>query len=221
MTALQIFNEARFLSELDANDVTDAQLFVLINNAISDQVKFVAGLQEDFLVKDGAAQNLVSGTSDYTLATDVLQLSQVRLKLDGTNQYVAQRRSRSSDTELNSESESISAPVYETITQSSATEFIIRLFPTPTANVTDGLNYTYVFRPADLTTTSQVPVTPPELHPALVQELVKHLKQRDESPSGVSIAIREISNIYENYRLQIGQRDTDRRQGFSSPIFQD
>lgn len=207
--------------ELDSNDVTDAQLFVLLNNAISDQIKFVSGLQEDFLLKEGTAIDLVADTTDYTLGTDILQLKQVRLKLDGTNEYVAARRDLGLDVELNSQTETIQQPKFTTITQTDSTEYIIRLFPTPTTNVTDGLKYWYILRPAALSSTASIPVTPPELHPVLVQELVKRLKQREDNPSGVSIALREISTLYNNYRLQIGQRNISRRQGFVGPLFEE
>lgn len=222
MTVQQIYDEARFLANVTSNDVSDAQLLVLLNNSVSDQISFVAGLREDFLLKAGTSQNIVASTTDYTLATDVLQLKRLELSFDGTNFYVATRKDLLEDTNLNSTAtESTASPKWIAITQSGATSFVIRIQPTPTLSVTNGLRYWYIARPAAMTTGTDVPVTPPELHPALVQDLVRLLKQRDGMEAAVSVALRDKESILARYKNQMAQRNLDQQETFYAKAFEE
>lgn len=219
MTVSQIFDKVRLLGRYDVQDVTNAQLFVLLNNGVEDQVRFVAGLREDFLLKAGTSQNLVSGTSDYTLATDILQLKKVEVALDGANFYVAARKDLNEITDLVNTTEISSSPKYTPITQTSATEFIIRISPSVTANVTNGLRYWYIARPAALSSTSEVPVTPPELHDALVQRMLSDLKQRDGNASEAEFALTRELQIHRDWKTQLGTRSIDKWEGFYAREF--
>lgn len=221
MTVQQIFDKVRFLTHLDTSDVTDSQLYRLLNDAVSEQIKFVAGLREDFLLKQGTSINLVADTDDYTLATDILQLKRVEVALNGTNYYVAYRKDLVEDIDLINETEVMASPKYIPITQTSSTEFIIRLQPGPTVNVTDGLRYWYILRPAALSSTAQVPVTPPELHEALVQLVVKQLKQRDSDARGMGLAEREVNKSYTRYASGFDKRTIDEQERFYAPVFEE
>lgn len=178
MTVEQIFDKARFITTTDSNDVTDAQLFRLLNDDIIDKAEFVSSMKQDFLLKPATAINLVASQSDYTLATDILKIKKVVVSYDGTNSYIAYPRDLNLDLDLNSQDESTNEPFYTFIDQTDSTEVKIRLYPTPTSNVTGGLNYWYVARPTALTLTTETPVTPPELHDSHVQSLVKIIAQK-------------------------------------------
>lgn len=221
MTVQQIFDKIRFITQTDTNDATDAQLLRLINDGVSSQVEFVSNLRDDFLLKAGTSINLVGGTSDYTLATDILQLKKVEVALDGNNYYVAYEKDLNEITDLVNAAtrEPMSSPKYTKLTQTGATEFIIRISPYPTANVTNGLKYWYILRPAALTQGSDVPVTPPELHPALVQYAVRDLKQRMGDTAGMRLADGLVANMHEEYKRQVGTRNIDIWEGFESVPF--
>lgn len=219
MTSQAIFDKVRLLGRYDTADVTNTQLFQLLNNAVEDQARFVAGLREDFLLKQGSSQNLVSGTSDYTLATDILQLKKVEVALDGSNFYVATRKDLNEITDLVNTTETTSSPKYTPITQSSSTEFIIRISPSVTANVTNGLRYWYIIRPAALSSLSDVPVTPPELHDALVQRMLSDLKQRDGKGSEAEFAMTRELQIHRDWKQQVGTRTIDKWEGFYAREF--
>lgn len=219
MTVLQITDKVRFITRLDTNDVSDAQLYRLLNDAVSEEMKFVTSMHEDFLLKQGTDINTVSGTSDYTLATDIIQLKKMTLSNDGTNYYVAYEKDLNDVTNLISTTESFSEPKYSKITQTSASEFIIRFYPTPTATVTAGIKYWYIQRPAALTLTTETPVIPPELHNVLVQRCIKELKQRDGDLAGVRISEDQIAIEEEKYKRGIAQRNIDTWEGFNQPVF--
>lgn len=219
MTVLQITDKVRFITRLDTNDVSDAQLYRLLNDAISEEMKFVTSMHEDFLLKAGTDINTVASTSDYTLATDILQLKKMTISNDGTNYYVAYEKDLNDVTDLIGMTEYVSEPKYSKITQTSALEFIVRFYPTPTASVTSGIKYWYIARPAAITTGTDVPVIPPELHPVLVQRCIKELKQRDGDLAGVRITEDQIAIEEEKYKRGIAQRNIDTWEGFNQPTF--
>ncbi len=219
MTVTQIFDKIRFLTRLDTNDASDTQLFRLLNDSITEEMKFVTSMHQDFMLKQGTSINLVSGTNEYTLATDILQLKKVMVSTDGTNYYVAYEKDLNLVTDLINQTESTNEPKYSKLTQTSSTEFIIRLYPSITGNVTNGLQYWYIQRPAVLTLTSETPVIPPELHPVLVQRVIKDLKQRDMDASGVSIAQGQVEIEEEKYKRGVAQRNIDTWDGFNQPQF--
>jgi len=216
MTVQQIFDKIRFIGRYTENDATDAQLLSLLNNAVKDQVKFVTALRQDFLLKSGTAIDLVSGTDDYTLATDIMQIKQIQLALDGTNYYTATRKDLNQASDLVNETEVMSAPKYITIGQSNSTEFKIRIQPSVTNSVTSGLKYWYIARPAELTLTTETPVTPEDLHPALAQKVLQDLKQRDGDSVGMRLANQEEKNLLDRYRSGVSQRNIDNWDGFVS-----
>lgn len=220
MTAQQIVDKIRFITQTDSNDATDAQILRMINDGISSQIEFVSNLRQDFLLKQGTSINLVNGTSDYTLATDILQLKKVTVALDGTNQYVAYEKDLNEITDLVNAGtlEAMSSPKYTKLTQTDATKFDIRISPYPTVNVTAGLQYWYIARPAAVTI-SDTPVTPPEIHPALVQYVVREMKQRMGDTAGMRLADSLVSNMHEEYKRQVGTRNIDIWTGFESPPF--
>ncbi len=221
MTVQNIFDKVKFISQIDAVDVSDVQLYRLLNDAISEQIKFVSGLRDDFLLKEGTAINLVADTSDYTLATDVLQIKKMKLSYDGSNFYVAYEKDLNEVTDLVNETEAQSAPKYTFIDQTNSTELKIRIHPTPSSNVTNGLAYWYIARPAELSSSSEVPVTPPELHSALVQTMIRDLKQRSGDSSGLQLADMEVQKMNAEYRNGIGTRNIDKWEGFYAPTFQE
>ena len=179
----------------------------------------VSGLRQDFMLKPGTAINLVSGSNAYTLASNILQLKKVTLSYDGSNSYVAYRKDLNEISNLNAETESQSAPKYTFINQPDNSASIIQLHPTPDASVTSGLSYWYIARPAALATTTQIPVTPDELHPNLVQIMVRDLKQRDGDATGMRLAETEIQKMNEEYKLGLGQRNIDSWDGFYASEF--
>jgi hypothetical protein len=176
-------------------------------------------MHQDFLLKQGTSINLVAGTNDYTLATDILQLKKVMVSIDGTNYYVAYEKDLNMVTDLINQTETYNEPKYSKLTQTSASEFIIRLYPNITTSVTSGLQYWYIQRPAALSSGSEVPVIPPELHPVLVQRMIKDLKQRDMDTNGVSIAQGQIEIEEEKYKRGVAQRNIDNWDGFEQPQF--
>lgn len=222
MTVSEIFDKVRFMGQYTSNDASDTQLFKLLNDAMSDELKLVLTVREDYFLKSATAINLVAGTSDYTLATDILQLKQVQVAYDGTNYYVAYRKNLSEATDLiNSNIESTTSPKYITITQTASTEFLIRLQPTPTANATSGLKYWYIQRPAVLSSTSSTPAIPTELHPVLAQRMLQDLKQRDADSVGMRLAAQEAERLRETWKLSIAERNIDRYDAFYQPTFEE
>ncbi len=221
MTVQNILDKIRFITNTDSNDATDAQLLRLINDGVSSQVEFVSNLRDDFLLKAGTTANVTANTSDYTLDTDILQLKKVEICLDGSNFYVAYEKDLNEITDLVNTTEATTSPKYTKLTQSGATEFIIRISPTPTVSVTNGLRYWKILRPAALTTGSEVPVTPPEIHPVLVQYAVRELKQRMGDTAGMRLADSLIASMHEEYKRQVGTRNIDIWEGFYSPPFEE
>lgn len=222
MTTQQIFNKVRFIGQYAENDATDSQLFDLLNNAITDELKMVLTVREDFLLKEGTAQDLVADQSDYTLATDILQIKQIQVALDGSNFYVAYRKNlNEADDLINTTTESQSEPKYITITQTDSTEFIIRLQPTPSEAVTDGLKYWHIQRPADISSLVTVPVIPLELHPVLVQRMLQELKQRDADSVGMRLAAGEAERLRISWKGSISERNIDRWEGFYQRPFEE
>jgi hypothetical protein len=166
--------------------------------------------------------NISNGVSDYSLASDILQLKKIITNMDGTNSYVAYEKDLNLVTELNTTVESSTAPVYSKITNASGTEFQIRLYPTPTMDVSGGLNYWYISRPAQVNASlgaSFTPVTPPEVHPALVQMMVRDLKQRDGDYNGMNLAQNQIMMAHQAYKSGVSQRNIDTYEGFVANDF--
>lgn len=219
MTVQEIFDQVRFEARADADDADNTQLFRLLNNAVVTLTHFVAGLRQDFLLKQGTSINLVAGTSDYLLATDILQLKRLQVALDGSNFYAATPKDLVLDTAANALAESRAQPRYVIIASSDATEFKIRIEPTPAANVTNGIQYFYVFRPAVLTLTSETPVIPTPLHEALSQIMISKLKKRSGDLNGMGAADQKVASELSNYKSQVGQRKVDDQEGFDVPIF--
>lgn len=221
MTVGDILTNVRFLGQYNTLDGDNPQLIALLNDIVADEIKVVASVREDYFLKEGTALDLVAGEDTYDLSSDILQLKQVQISYDGQNYQVAYRKNLNEADELNRETEAQAAPKYITVDQTEATEFKIRLQPTPQQAVTGGIRYWYIQRAPKLTDTTDTPILPPELHPVLVQRLLQMLKQRDGDLQGMAVAQQEANRVRQEWKTSISERNIDRWEGFYQSIFEE
>lgn len=143
--AEMVTNVASLINQSLADDTltitrTEVKAFLNIGYAISRNA--LLSMSEDYGVRLARAE-VKASENYYLLPTNCRKLRRVEVSYDGTNYYRVQRINRNA-IEFPDRSWSESAPCYSLVGNN------IELFPTPTANVTNGLRLWYVEDNGDL-----------------------------------------------------------------------
>jgi len=130
------------LKDTGGTNYTAAEILVYINEAVRMLARRVAVLSPDFWLQTGQAyiktQNVVSGTASYDLPTDLYET--LKVTLTSSAGVVDPLDQLDLDRLVDSDAEG-----YAFVNAK------LKLFPTPTASVTSGLNHYYVAIPAACT----------------------------------------------------------------------
>jgi hypothetical protein len=168
MNLNQIRTQARFKSGItNTTTLTNAEIDALVKNAYDFICQKIAQINEDFFEEQKTKANLVQNTGMYALPSDMMKFKQLRIAYSAPSSeddyFVATPYDPASV-------DSVSVDEIETATSNpivDITNNYIRIYPKPTANVTNGLELYYIAKPSSLTNTGDIPVFPAEWHDLL------------------------------------------------------
>lgn len=142
VTLSQIKTRVRDLVDAESADfIDDAELLRYINEGIKKCEAWIHKLNEDYYVKD-ATISLVSGTSEYSLPSDIYAQKIRRIMFDNGNDKTYEILPiRVEETPYIESNEAYFR--YRLVFNSSDSK-IIKLYPTPTANDSTSVTITYI-----------------------------------------------------------------------------
>ena len=137
VTAQILINEVRYELKDDATNpnFVDAELLVYLSDAQEDLVQKIGAIWPDYWLRTGETyldtQNIVSGTANYNLPADLYQIIDVSVEdAAGDTTFI--------DPIALTRTEDAAADGYRLLNND------LYLYPTPDANVANGLNIYYV-----------------------------------------------------------------------------
>lgn len=204
MTPATIRTTVRNLAGLPSTDdlLTDSIIDQFVYDAQLEMVRgaLMRGIYPHNLRRE-ASVNLVSGTAEYAVSTDVLAFIRVRAK-NASGNWITLTRAMKEDLDdaepdwqdSNSEYQTGGAPAYfwaagqeDDTGSSDFGKYLLGVGPTPNYNSTNGLTVRYVCKPVALSTlaaaSKSVIYIPEEFHDALCQKAAyRFLSEMTENP---------------------------------------
>lgn len=163
-TLAQLRTAARLKARVASADYSTANLNIAINDAYNILASIFAGQGESYTEAQRVKINLAQNSAFYDLPGDFLKLKQARVAYStpsAPGDYkVAVGYDLNDVRDIGADEENISTatPIVDIVgTQ-------IKLKPTPTAAVSEGLELAYIARPSALAASADVPVLPTEIH---------------------------------------------------------
>jgi hypothetical protein len=163
MTAAQIFQLARFITNTNSTTASDTNLLRSLTERHKQLFIKLSDMKEGY-GETTATDNLVSGTAAYSLPTSTLRLkrAEVQYATGGSwaNVSFFDINERSGD----NSSTSIASDFSKERPYGDVVANTLVLYPIPDANVTSGLKFWYVPIPSEISSTATTPTAPEEYH---------------------------------------------------------
>lgn len=150
--------------DTDVLQFTDDDIMRWINDAMRE-----CAVDNDLLQKS-ASSTVTSGTSEYSLPTDILRLHSVKYN----NQKLPILTLEEFDEQFTTDGTDTGTPINCLIWAG-----VVRLFPTPD-NSTDTLKIDYIRTPADVTAPANTPDLPVGYHQRLLDYCLAQVAQQDD-----------------------------------------
>lgn len=164
MNLLTLRSQARLKSSVNATDYSNANLDVQLNEGYYKLANILVYLNEGFFEEQHVKFNLGLNSGLYSLPTDFLKMTQVRLAYttptNPEDYTIANHYDPTDIHDIGADEENISTnnPMVD------ITNNYFRVKPTPSSAVTNGGELYYIARPSALTLTGDTPVLPNEYH---------------------------------------------------------
>lgn len=226
MTIADILADIRFLTRTDSNEYTNAAITIAVNSWYQKANDIILSYQDGWDFDDPKwgdtgnvkTYNLTADTQNVDIDTEtnkIIKLKRVEVTYDGTNWYKAEPMdinefSKGTGTATNiSGSFTKSEPYYDMVGEE------IFLYPTPTANVTNGLKL-WFSRDVDVFTSAEV--TAGTVSPGLANQFHRYLSVGAALDYAVGYNLENknyLANLVADYEERMkkfyGRRNEDRQ----------
>src|SRR5690606_27146396 len=143
------------LDLLEEKGITPANLLNWANEAIDEAEAIIHNLFQDYFFTDNTSDpiDLVAGTSDYSLPSDIFaQRIRYLHYNDGVDSYKIQKASMGDIAYLTERNQEYGQTFYQYKVMNSLSGGVrIRLFPTPQSNVTNAITVYYIRNAREIT----------------------------------------------------------------------
>jgi hypothetical protein len=204
MTNQNIFDIVRQRTNSTTGNLTNATLFLFLNERNRQLCAALQGIREDYF-GEISTTNLVGNQQEYLLPDDCMRLKRLEMTFDGVNWrkvtfFDVNQRLNPNDATSIGQDFTTDAPFAD------VHEASVFLFPIPSASVSNGLKLYYFKRPQDMTGAGQSADLPKEYH-SFLTELVTLDAEVTRGRLAPSVALEKSEEIVQIFKRTAAPRN--------------
>lgn len=216
-TLAQLRTQARLKAAVPSADYSTSNLTLQINNAYYELASILAAQNESYFATERKYISLAQNSAYYDLPSDFMKLKQARVAYStptGPTSYkVASGYDITEVVDVQADEENVSttSPIVDIVGAQ------IKVKPTPTSAVTNGLQINYIARPSALALSASSPLLPTEWQDLLATYGAKEMCLRFNKWEKWQALESVWQKGIERMKVELAERDTNEPLRFKSP----